>query len=101
MKIRAFQQVDVFTHTAFLGNPLAVVLDGEGLSEAQMQAFARWTQLSETTFVLPPTPQGAAGGADYRCASTRRVANCPLPDTPRWAPLTPGDKRVDCPDNRA
>ncbi len=66
MKIRAFQQVDVFTHTAFLGNPLAVVLDGEGLSEAQMQAFARWTQLSETTFVLPPTPQGAAGGADYR-----------------------------------
>jgi len=66
MKIRAFQQVDVFTHTAFLGNPLAVVLDGKGLSEAQMQAFARWTQLSETTFVLPPTPQGAAGGADYR-----------------------------------
>ena len=66
MKIRAFQQVDVFTHTAFLGNPLAVVLDGVGLSEAQMQAFARWTQLSETTFVLPPTPQGAAGGADYR-----------------------------------
>ncbi len=66
MKTRAFQQVDVFTATAFLGNPLAVVLDGEGLSDAQMQAFARWTQLSETTFVLPPTPEGAAGGADYR-----------------------------------
>ena len=66
MKQRAFQQVDVFTDTAFLSNPLAVVLDGEGLSDAQMQAFARWTQLSETTFVLPPTPQGAAGGADYR-----------------------------------
>ncbi len=66
MKTRAFQQVDVFTDTAFLGNPLAVVLDGEGLSDAQMQAFARWTQLSETTFVLPPTPEGAAGGADYR-----------------------------------
>jgi len=66
MKPRAFQQVDVFTDTAFLGNPLAVVLDGEGLSDAQMQGFAAWTQLSETTFVLPPTPQGAAGGADYR-----------------------------------
>ena len=49
MKTRAFQQVDVFTDTAFLGNPLAVVLDGEGLSDAHMQAFARWTKLSETT----------------------------------------------------
>jgi PhzF family phenazine biosynthesis protein len=66
MKTRAFQQVDVFTDTAFLGNPLAVVLDGTGLSDTQMQAFAAWTQLSETTFVLPPTPEGAAGGADYR-----------------------------------
>jgi PhzF family phenazine biosynthesis protein len=56
----------VFTDTAFLGNPLAVVLDGTGLSDAQMQTFAAWTQLSETTFVLPPTPEGAAGGADYR-----------------------------------
>jgi PhzF family phenazine biosynthesis protein len=42
------------------------VLDGEGLSDAQMQSFAAWTQLSETTFVLPPTPEGLAGGADYR-----------------------------------
>jgi PhzF family phenazine biosynthesis protein len=66
MRQRPFQQVDVFTDTAFLGNPLAVVLDGEGLSDAQMQAFAAWTQLSETTFVLPPTPEGAADGADYR-----------------------------------
>ena len=66
MKSRAFEQVDVFTDTAFLGNPLAVVLDGTGLSDVQMQTFAAWTQLSETTFVLPPTPEGAAGGADYR-----------------------------------
>ena len=57
MKQRAYQQIDVFTDTAFLGNPLAVVLDGEGLSDAQMQTFAAWTQLSETTFVLPPTPE--------------------------------------------
>jgi PhzF family phenazine biosynthesis protein len=63
---RPYQQVDVFTDTAFLGNPLAVVLDGRGLSDAQMQTFAAWTQLSESTFVLPPTPEGAAGGADYR-----------------------------------
>jgi PhzF family phenazine biosynthesis protein len=63
---RPFRQVDVFTAAPLLGNPLAVVLDGEGLSDAQMQAFAAWTQLSETTFVLPPTPEGRAGGADYR-----------------------------------
>ena len=43
-----------------------MVLDGEGLNDAQMQAFAAWTQLSETTFVLPPTPKGHADGADYR-----------------------------------
>jgi PhzF family phenazine biosynthesis protein len=66
MTTRTFQQVDVFTDTAFLGNPLAVVLEGTDLSDAQMQAFAAWTQLSETTFVLSPTPEGAAGGADYR-----------------------------------
>ena len=66
MRTRPFQQVDVFTATPLRGNPLAVVLDGTGLSDAQMQAFAAWTQLSETTFVLPPTPEGRAGGADYR-----------------------------------
>ena len=66
MRTRPFQQVDVFTATPLRGNPLAVVLDGEGLSDAQMQAFAAWTQLSETTFVLPPTPVGQARGADYR-----------------------------------
>jgi PhzF family phenazine biosynthesis protein len=66
MKNRAFQQVDVFTDTALLGNPLAVVLDGTDLSDAQMQSFAAWTQLSETSFVLPSTPEGAANGADYR-----------------------------------
>ena len=62
MKNRAFKQVDVFTATPYLGNPLAVVLDGAGLSDAEMAAFARWTNLSETTFVLPPTQ----AEADYR-----------------------------------
>ncbi len=62
LKTRAFKQVDVFTATPYLGNPLAVVLDGEGLSDAEMAAFARWTNLSETTFLLPPTQPEA----DYR-----------------------------------
>jgi PhzF family phenazine biosynthesis protein len=60
--IRRFTQLDVFTAVATQGNPLAVVHDADGLSDAQMSAFARWTNLSETTFLLPPTdPQ-----ADYR-----------------------------------
>ncbi len=66
MRQRPFQQVDVFTAVPYLGNPLAVVLDGEGLSTEAMQAFTHWTNLSECTFVLPPTPEGAAAGADYR-----------------------------------
>jgi PhzF family phenazine biosynthesis protein len=53
VKTRAFKQVDVFTSVALLGNPVAVVLDGAGLSTAQMQAIANWTNLSETTFVFP------------------------------------------------
>jgi PhzF family phenazine biosynthesis protein len=60
--IRGFKQVDVFTTTPFKGNPLAVILDAEGLSDEQMQAIARWTNLSETTFVLPATDPAA----DYR-----------------------------------
>jgi PhzF family phenazine biosynthesis protein len=59
---RRFQQVDVFSPEPFLGNPLAVVIDGEGLSTEEMQAFSRWTNLSETTFLLPPTTPEA----DYR-----------------------------------
>lgn len=59
---RRFTQVDVFTDVPLLGNPLAVVHDAQGLSDAQMAAFARWTNLSETTFLLPPTDPAA----DYR-----------------------------------
>lgn len=66
MTERPFLQVDVFTATPYLGNPLAVVLDGQGLSTEQMQAFTDWTNLSECTFVLPPSTQGRAAGADYR-----------------------------------
>jgi PhzF family phenazine biosynthesis protein len=59
---RRFAQVDVFTDRAGYGNALAVVLDGEGLSDEAMARFARWTNLSETTFLLPPTD----AAADYR-----------------------------------
>ncbi len=59
---RKYKVVDVFTAQPLLGNPVAVVLDAEGLDGATMQQIARWTNLSETTFVLPPTrPE-----ADYR-----------------------------------
>ncbi len=61
MKV-AFKQVDVFTSSAFKGNPLAVIMDAQGLSDAQLTAIARWTNLSETTFVLPPQDTAA----DYR-----------------------------------
>ncbi len=59
---RQFRQVDVFTSTPYLGNPLAVVLGADGLSRQQMQQFAHWTNLSETTFVLQPEDDQA----DYR-----------------------------------
>lgn len=49
----AFKQVDVFTERPFQGNPVAVILDGGGLSTEEMQRIARWTNLSETTFVVP------------------------------------------------
>lgn len=60
--IRRFAQVDVFASEPYSGNPLAVVVDAEGLEPAEMQRFARWTNLSETTFLLPPTDPRA----DYR-----------------------------------
>lgn len=60
--MRPFAQVDVFSSHPYIGNPVAVILDAQGLSENHMRAIARWTNLSETTFVLPPTTPEA----DYR-----------------------------------
>ncbi|EPN47337.1 phenazine biosynthesis protein, PhzF family, partial [Pseudomonas syringae pv. actinidiae ICMP 18807] len=57
-----FKQLDVFSDQPLLGNPLAVVLGADGLTDEQMAAFARWTNLSETTFLLKPTDPRA----DYR-----------------------------------
>jgi len=59
---RSFKQVDVFTRIPYRGNPVAVILNAQGLDTAQMQRIANWTNLSETTFVLPP----ADPEADYR-----------------------------------
>lgn len=59
---RRFAQVDVFSQQRYLGNSLAVVVDGEGLATEQMQRFARWTNLAETTFLLRPSDPSA----DYR-----------------------------------
>lgn len=61
MASRRFQQVDVFAADPLHGNPVAVVVDGDGLTTDEMQTFARWTNLSETTFLSAPT----ADGADY------------------------------------
>jgi PhzF family phenazine biosynthesis protein len=59
---RQFRQVDVFAEEPFVGNPVAVVHGADGLADEEMRLFARWTNLSETTFLLPPTDERA----DYR-----------------------------------
>ncbi len=61
-----FRQVDVFTDTPLQGNPLAVFPEADGLTDDEMQALAREMNLSETTYVLPPTAAGKRQGADYR-----------------------------------
>jgi PhzF family phenazine biosynthesis protein len=60
MNPRRYVQVDVFADRPGAGNPLAVVLQAEGLSDAQMQAIAKWTRLPETTFVFPATSDDAS-----------------------------------------
>ena len=78
MKSLAFHQLDVFTDTPLRGNPLAVVHGADGLDEATMQAFARWTNLSETTFLLAPTEPGA----DYRVRIFTPVRELPFAGHP-------------------
>ena len=75
---RAFSFVDVFGVTPFSGNPLAVIADADGLSAAEMQAIASWTNLSETTFLLPPTDPGA----DYRVRIFTTVRELPFAGHP-------------------
>jgi PhzF family phenazine biosynthesis protein len=75
---RRFRQVDVFSTVPYGGNPVAVVLDAEGLDDGLMQRFARWTNLSETTFVLPPRDPAA----DYRLRIFTPVAELPFAGHP-------------------
>ena len=75
---RPFVQVDVFTTTPYRGNPVAVVLDAAGLSTDQMQRFAHWTNLTETTFVLPPREPDA----DYHVRIFTPVAELPFAGHP-------------------
>ncbi|MBO0818009.1 MAG: PhzF family phenazine biosynthesis protein [Actinobacteria bacterium] len=75
---RTLHQVDVFTADPYRGNPVAVVLDGTGLSTEDMQRFAHWMNLSETTFVFPPSD----AGADYRVRIFTPVAELPFAGHP-------------------
>lgn len=78
LRDRGFLQVDVFTDEPYYGNPVGVVLDGEGLTDEEMQRMARWANLSETTFVLPPTEPGA----DYRARIFTPVTELPFAGHP-------------------
>ena len=75
---RPFSQVDVFTTRQYAGNPVAVVLDAEGLTGDEMRRFANWTNLSETTFVLAPNDPAA----DYRVRIFTPVAELPFAGHP-------------------
>ncbi len=75
---RQFNQIDVFASKPYEGNPVAVVLDGSGLTTNQMQSFARWTNLSETTFILPPSDPRA----DYRLRIFTSFAELPFAGHP-------------------
>jgi PhzF family phenazine biosynthesis protein len=75
---RPFAEVDVFTEVPYFGNPVAVVLDGSGLDTEEMQRCASWTNLSETTFVLPPEDPAA----DYRVRIFTPVAELPFAGHP-------------------
>jgi PhzF family phenazine biosynthesis protein len=98
-----FKQVDVFTSVPFKGNPLAVVFDAEALDTAQMQAIARWTNLSETTFLCAPTD----ARADYRVRIFTTRGELPFAGHPTlgtahallesgYQPKTPGHLVQEC-----
>ncbi|MBB5294967.1 PhzF family phenazine biosynthesis protein [Deinococcus metallilatus] len=78
MNARRFTQLDVFGSAPCTGNPLATVIDGAGLTTAAMQRFARWTNLSETTFLLPATTEAA----DYRVRIFTPVRELPFAGHP-------------------
>lgn len=75
---RRFAQVDVFTKRPLYGNPVAVILEAEGMDSAEMQQIAQWTNLSETTFVLPPTEDSA----DYQVRIFTQTEELPFAGHP-------------------
>ena len=102
-----FSQVDVFAETPLTGNPVAVVHDAIRLDDEQMAAFANWTNLSETTFLLPPSDAGAEAGADYRLRIFTPATELPFAGHPTlgsahaWlesggTPRTPGELVQEC-----
>ncbi len=78
MMLRPFRQVDVFTSMPYRGNPVAVVHDAEGIADDDLRRFAQWTNLSETTFLLPPTTPDA----DYRVRIYTPAAELPFAGHP-------------------
>ena len=103
MRARQFAQVDVFTAVPYLGNPVAVVVEGDGLTDDEMAAFARWTNLSETTFLTAAT----TAEADYRLRIFTPGGELPFAGHPTlgsasaWlaaggAPRTPGVLVQEC-----
>ena len=82
MHQRPFKQIDVFSDRPGYGNPVAVVLDADGLSDSDMRRFAAWTNLSETTFLMPPTDAGRSVPPGSTRATTRASAA--------------GDRRISC-----
>lgn len=89
-----YLQMDVFADRPGAGNALGAVLDGERFDSARMQAFAAWTNLSETIFLLPPTIAGADAGADYRVRIFTPCQELPFAGHPSvgaaWAALDAG-----------
>src|SRR5438552_3353998 len=103
MRQRRFIQCDVFTSTPTRGNGLAVVVDGHGFSDTEMQAFAAWTNLAETTFLMPPT----TSEADYKVRIFTPAREMPFAGHPTlgscaaWLksggkPRSPGVVRQEC-----
>jgi PhzF family phenazine biosynthesis protein len=98
-----FKQVDVFTSVPFKGNPLAVIFDADGLSTGHMQQIARWTNLSETAFLMQPTDPRA----DYRVRIFTKTTELPFAGHPTlgsahalrdagYQPKTPGKLVQEC-----
>ena len=103
MQTRRFIQCDVFTPTPVRGNGLAVVVDGDGIDDSEMQQFAAWTNLAETTFILPPDDDATdyrlrifTPGREMRFAGHPTLGSCAAWLHCGGVPRQPGIVRQDC-----